>query len=437
MNGKYTQQELLLLSNFVYIPVCMSGGTIKEIIGSYRDEDGGFSETGVAKAAAGGGMSTGDVCTVFTEMDKRISENPDFGQLSISRCLDEYDVRAVCYTDPKDDFPVVAFRGTGGTKEAWTDNFEGAICEDTRIQKTAADFIEYECASYEDIVVTGHSKGGNLAQYVTVKQSDRVMECVSYDGQGFGDAFITENSVQLKSASPKITSVSAYNDFVNILLASIAGTCIYVANDPSAASAHSSVTLLTQNRFDRNGNFISVRDQGIVSKELGRLTDMMCDALSHAGERDRESLSLIAGSAISYALTTPSEDMLTGCVAPTIGLVAAKLAEKVAKASKAVSGTEPLVASSLYIDTVSCKSAAAQLEEESERIVTVIREVNGIRQDPAYAMTSWIVTVNALEKTCEDLRAVSGKLKDHAALVRLIAVRYETCETEAAALMNR
>ena len=39
MNGKYSQQELLLLANFVYIPVCMSQGTIKETIDLFRDED--------------------------------------------------------------------------------------------------------------------------------------------------------------------------------------------------------------------------------------------------------------------------------------------------------------------------------------------------------------------------------------------------------------
>lgn len=38
--------------------------------------------------------------------------------------------------------------------------------------------------SYDSITVTGHSKGGNKAQYVTVL-SDKVDRCISMDGQGF------------------------------------------------------------------------------------------------------------------------------------------------------------------------------------------------------------------------------------------------------------
>ena len=163
MNGAYTQQELLLLSNFAYIPACLSDKPINEILDTYRDENGSFTAESVAGAAAGGGMAASDVAVVFEQMDKRTADNPAFGQLSVARKLDEKDVRALCYTGPDDKDPVVVFRGTGGTKEAWTDNFEGAFVEETRIQKLAGDFIRCDCGIYNDITVTGHSKGGNLA----------------------------------------------------------------------------------------------------------------------------------------------------------------------------------------------------------------------------------------------------------------------------------
>ncbi len=436
MSGRYTQQELLLLSNFVYIPVCLSDGTIEEIIGTYRDENGNFTEESVAAAAAGGGMSTQDICTVFTEMDKRIEENPDFGQLSVARSLEEADVRAVCYTDPKDASPVVAFRGTGGTRQAWTDNFEGAFTEDTRIQKTAADFIGCECAIYEDIVVTGHSKGGNLAQYVTVRHNDRIKECVSYDGQGFGDAFIEGDPDMVKAASPKITSISAYNDFVNILLTCIAGTCIYVENDPTAAAAHSPVTLITKNTFDKDGNFTSVRDQGTVSKQLSRLTDRMCDMLSGANERDKESMAVITGSAISLALTTPPDDLPEGCIAPVAGLVAAKLAAKVAECADKITGEEALVSGSVYINACAVNAAAAQMEEAGSIIAGMMGTIDEVRSDLAYTMTSGLFAEGALGGACEDLRSISSALKDHALLIRQVVSRYEECETETFSLMN-
>ena len=83
----YTQRELLLLSNFVYIPACVSEKTVKEIIDSFRDEGGSFTEESVIEAARGGGMSCADVATVFTCMDERISENPSFGNISAARRL--------------------------------------------------------------------------------------------------------------------------------------------------------------------------------------------------------------------------------------------------------------------------------------------------------------------------------------------------------------
>ncbi|MCR5301832.1 MAG: DUF2974 domain-containing protein [Lachnospiraceae bacterium] len=436
MNGKYSQQDLLLLSNFVYIPVCLSDKSIEEIIDAYREPDGSFTEESVAAAAAGGGMSTKDVCTVFTEMDKGIERNPDLGKLSAVRTLEEHDVRALCYTDPKDENAVVAFRGTGGTVEAWTDNFEGAYESDTRIQKIASEFIEYECAAYEDIVVTGHSKGGNLAQYVTVKQPDRVGECVSYDGQGFGDSFLMENPSGIKNAAPKITSVSAYNDFVNILLTTIAGTSIFIANDPSAAGAHSSVTLLTENEFDENGAITSVRKQGLVAGELHRLTDMMCDRLSHAGRSDKESLSEIAGSAISCALTTP-DGMINGCLAPTAGLVAAKLAQKYAQASKAVKRIMPLAANSVSVEADKCRSAAESIKEQSEMIGTMTARVDNVKNDLAYSINSGVFCASALDGVCERMRKVSTALNDYSAFINTVITRYEMCEAEALSIISQ
>ena len=435
MNGKYTQQELLLLSNFVYIPACLSDRPIGEIIDSYREADGTFTEESVAAAAAGGGMSCADVRTVFSEMDRRIKENPGFGKLSASRCLEENDVRAVCYTDPKDDDPVVVFRGTGGTKEAWIDNFEGAYYEDTRIQQLAGDFIESECGIYKDIVVTGHSKGGNLAQYVTVKQGEKVGSCVSFDGQGFGDGFLDANAEAVRCASPKICSVSAYNDFVGILLTCIAGTVIYVENDPSPAGAHSPVTLLTHNTFDGNGDFASVRGQGPVAAGLSHVTGVICEALSPLETDDKETLGTITGSAISMALTT-REGLLEGCVAPTLGAVSAAYIRKLAGTSAAVIQNMPLRAKSVHIDAAHIRLISESIREQSREVDLVASAVEEIRQSMAYTINSRICAEHALEKVYYDLTGLRERMVSFSELTGSVAVMYEQAESDAASLMN-
>ena len=436
MNGTYTDQELLLLSNFVYIPASLSTRPIAEILDSYRDPSGTFTGESVAAAAAGGGMSVTDVVTVFCEMDKHIEDDPDFGKLSVSRCLEEKDVRALCYTGPKDNDPVVAFRGTGGTKDAWIDNFEGALYEDTRIQKIADDFIESECGIYRDIVVTGHSKGGNLAQYVTVKNEEMIKNCVSFDGQGFGDDFHRENKYEIGIASPKIKSVSAYNDFVNILLTGIAGTCIYVANEAGAAAAHSPTTLLTANSFDEDGNFITTRSQGAVAYELSRLTDRICSALSPFPADDKEVMSIIAGSAISLALTTPEDELMEGCLIPAAALTAVHLTGKMASVSKLFESLEKPVVRTVYIDTYGCRRASARIADQLHVIEEISRGVDEVRQNMSYTITTQIFAERALFSICERLTALLADVRRLSDLLRLVCDRYENAENEAALLMN-
>ncbi|MBO4903614.1 MAG: DUF2974 domain-containing protein [Lachnospiraceae bacterium] len=436
MEGAYTQQELLLLSNFVYIPACLSDEPIGDIIESYRDPGGGFTPESVYPAAAGGGMSLEDVCCVFTEMDKRIRENPEFGRISISRKLEESNVRALCYTDPKDENPVVAFRGTGGTEDAWTDNFEGAFCSDTDIQRTANDFIEHECGIYRDIVVTGHSKGGNMAQYVTVKQRERVMECVSFDGQGFGDGFREQNKNDIEVASPKIISVSAYNDFVNILLTAIAGTTIYVANEATLADAHSSVSLLRCNEFDENGDFITTRGRGVLSGILERITKVLCSGLDPLTNRGKEDMSLVAGTAISLALTTPKEELENGVVAPTMGLIGAKVAERIGEACRIVIDEVPLESNSIYFDAGAVRSAAGTISEQIHCIDRVKRGVESVRQDMAYTISTQIFADRALLQVCENLEKITNKLSDLAETIEQVALCYTLAENEAASTVE-
>ena len=436
MKGKYTQEELLLLSNFVYVPACISDEPIEAIIDAYREEDGSFTAASVIEAARGGGMSCEDVATVFTRMDRRISENPDFGKISASRILEEKDVRALCYTDPKDADPVVVFRGTGGTKEAWCDNFEGAFTDETKIQQIADDFVESECGIYNDIVVTGHSKGGNLAQFVTVSRNERIRECLSFDGQGFGEELLIKDPAGIVDASQKITSVCAYNDFVNILLTSIAGTCLFVFNDSSPAAAHSPVTLLTENEFDVDGNFLTIRTQGLLAKGLGYLTDGMCGILRSADDDDRRNFATVAGTAISLALTTPPDKLAEDCIAPTLGLVSAGFAQKMALMERTVADSRPPAAGSVSIDTDACAGAAGSIEEGSELIAAVQASVEGVRKNMAFTITSKLCAEKALENICEDLSGIKRGMYEMSKKIRRVNAAYKKCEEEAAALMG-
>lgn len=434
--GSYTEQELLLLSNFAYIPACLSDESIGSIIEQYRDERGEFTPESVAAAAAGGGMSKEDVAVVFDRMDKRIKENPGFGELSAGRRLEEADVRAICYTDPKDKEPVVVFRGTGGTEEAWSDNFDGAYFVDTRIQKEASDFLKYECGVYEDIVVTGHSKGGNMAMYVTVKNGESVSSCVSFDGQGFGEDFIRENEDEIKAVAPKIRSISAYNDYVNILLTSIAGSCIYLENAPSVKDAHSSVTLLTHNSVDDNGSFTSIRGRGAASAILDAITDRMCDTLEPLDIKDKEMLGQMAGSTISRLLCTPPERVMTDCTAPLLGMFAAQIIERATKAKASTISDLPLAVNYTGINTASCTMAAQELLDKTRTLERISMNIDRVRRSLAYTTSSKVCAEHRLNSICDDITGIRHKLERISNLVEAAMAMYMRCESEVAGSMS-
>ena len=150
---------------------------------------------------------------------RQIQNDPELYSLDIAGKDDS--VPAICFTDPNDpDSAVVAFKGTTGQKE-WWDNGSGFGLSDTEKQKEALEYIEN--LPYDSITVTGHSKGGNKAQYVTVL-SDKVDRCISMDGQGFSQEFLDRYYAEIEKKGGSITNYYLDGDFVSILLFPVPGS---------------------------------------------------------------------------------------------------------------------------------------------------------------------------------------------------------------------
>ena len=125
--------------------------------------------------------------------------------------------------------------------DTWVNNCQGAILRDTDEQKRDLDFyieaieaVRKEIGDDEcdlNITVCGHSTGGNHAQYVTIvyggneKYSDinDIDQCVSFDGQGFPDAFLEYYRPLIKSRAGKITSYCPTVSIVGALFKTIEG----------------------------------------------------------------------------------------------------------------------------------------------------------------------------------------------------------------------
>lgn len=165
-----------------------------------------------------------------------IERNKEFGNYRIvnsrerERDANGYNTIAPIVTFANGDDAVVVFWGTTSADE-WYDNFIAGheSVDGSSYQNAALDYINEVDSKYKNITVTGHSKGGNKAQYVALK-SDRVDRCVAFDGQGFSKAFIDdENNAELINKNKgKITLISSDHDIVNAMLFDVAGEVLYV-----------------------------------------------------------------------------------------------------------------------------------------------------------------------------------------------------------------
>lgn len=79
--------------------------------------------------------------------------------------------------------------------------------ETERFLKDNADLL----SKYDNITMTGHSLGGNLADYATIISArkypwlaKRIKQCVSLDGPGFSDEFLKEYSSEIAQMSGKM-----------------------------------------------------------------------------------------------------------------------------------------------------------------------------------------------------------------------------------------
>lgn len=165
---------------------------------------------------------------------------------------------SVCFVNECAKEAIVAYCGTRGRE--WLDNGEAFMGEDSKLQREAAEFLQKsikECGLEEyDITVTGHSKGGNKAQYVAV-MCPEVDNCYSFDGQGFSREFIIEHFEEVIQNKDKINSYVADADYVSPLGIEVAQNLeIFETNGNSDGFDPYAHTPDAYYNFDKNGNIV-------------------------------------------------------------------------------------------------------------------------------------------------------------------------------------
>lgn len=173
---------------------------------------------------------------IYEKIMTAIDQNPALGNLVLidqsmtDNKHDENLIIACTFKDPATNTIYVSYRGTGDGK--WVDNGEGMTAESTVMQREAEKYFdrvmenvlsEEERTDYR-IIVTGHSKGGNEAQFVTMhaKYRELIDNCYNIDGQGFSREAIEMFKEELgeevyEEYKKKMFSICGENDYVHDL----------------------------------------------------------------------------------------------------------------------------------------------------------------------------------------------------------------------------
>ncbi len=115
----------------------------------------------------------------------------------------------------------VAFRGTDASLVGWKEDFNLAFCCPVPSQSEAVAYLEEVAAQIDgELLVGGHSKGGNLAVYAAASAPEavqaRVTQVCSHDGPGFLPEFLqTESYARIVD---KISKTVPQSSVVGLLL---------------------------------------------------------------------------------------------------------------------------------------------------------------------------------------------------------------------------
>ena len=121
----------------------------------------------------------------------------------------------------KPDSYVLTFRGTDDSIIGWKEDFHMTYMNQVPAQKTAVNYLRKAMDALPgQFILTGHSKGGNLASYaasqIEPKYQERIQSIYSYDAPGLNHSVITSQGYQ--TISDKIKRYIPQGSIVGMML---------------------------------------------------------------------------------------------------------------------------------------------------------------------------------------------------------------------------
>lgn len=157
---------------------------------------------------------------------KEASCSKRFGSIRICKYVNRIDVDkekqfSATTFQLGDDSIYLAYRGTDGTIVGWKEDFNMSFIQEVPAQSEAVEYLEGISGPIcRSIRIGGHSKGGNLAIYSSVKCSGqirgRILAVHNFDGPGFTKEMLISN--EYVEMLPRITSYLPQASIIGMLL---------------------------------------------------------------------------------------------------------------------------------------------------------------------------------------------------------------------------
>lgn len=262
----------------------------------------GYMELAQCFESQGGPGKKVKLTSLMTEKDRseleiRGGAEQDYAQWYVTAVRDKNGASGfyACVLETAPDSAVVCFRGSdrmahgfADLQHDWVEADLGLLnAASTEQHRDAEQFLrdhKHLLKQYRRITITGHSLGGNLAEYAAIRfvrygLDGQLEQCVSMDGPGFSDEFISQNKAILRYVCAKMKHYRW--SFIGALLNDLPGVA-YRFVDVQHVSKADRYNMVTRHdlkylKTDQKGNFVEGQQDllSIYFSKLSRHVDGM------------------------------------------------------------------------------------------------------------------------------------------------------------------
>lgn len=170
-----------------------------------------------------------------------------------------------------------AFRGTDNTVVGWREDFNLSFMTETAGQKRAVEYVNKYLKGSDELILGGHSKGGNFAVYAGAfcdkNIQERIKNVYSNDGPGFRQEILDKPGY--KEILPRIVSIIPEESVVGVMLSNEYENHI-IKSSAKFVAQHDPMTWLVYGRDFVSADKISTNSR-LIDKTMMKWLSTMSD----------------------------------------------------------------------------------------------------------------------------------------------------------------